>query len=750
MTTVRALLIAVEAYDPAARLPDLAGTVDRARRFRDWLVTVRKVDPGAILFCASPKVADAGFDATVDGITAAVTQLCDEGQDQTEQLFVFHTGHGLSVTEGGERADVVVASSYTPSGPSARSFLKLQELRRYLAEALGPGLHFWFVDACRVATNRPVPDQGYNPRRSRLGNATAYALYAAAPGAPARNASKFPAALVDALAGAGTAKVWRDKQWWVSFPRLVAAVREAVKPDPVDEDPGPDPGLIALLEGVPDVDCTADVRGAQATDRFVLRLSGGDRPIVRVDFSGPSHAFTVPPGDYFVELEGRRGPVGSVDPEPGAQVSLYVGRALVFDTTPAPPMAPAAAAPAAAPPQIVLEPDPARPDLAWQVRPAGGGPAVIAGAGRLRVRRPGMYDVSVIDHGEVIGRQTLGLRPGDRVRASDILKGATYLDRLWEPSAAGTPLIHLDRLIPGAGAGPAVADPDPALVLSLIGTAAICDIAPYADALSGLRTFDDLGPDAAAIYLLTKAEGLSAGVGADPLPTSAVPGAAGAYHQAWPVEPGPQRLRLSPVKGPEVVVATHALPGRATLVVVTGDSALTVRQYTLVPGHLALPGGGPGERGQPGNPLAETRFAQRVQRRFGDGRPCSTPDDDPADLAAWDRLVGGDWPDPLTALVAGYELVRRGWLDQQADAVHGLVSGLRQSCPGQVDIGIVDLDVLEALAAGRPVTVPGPALVLDGTLAGARPASEPGFETALDYGSPWTLWHRWPAPASTP
>ena len=90
---IRAVILAVENYGSVKSgglVSKLEGTLQDAGRFRDWLQQKKGVDPKDITFCADP---------TASQIAAAFRDLVDNGQNKTEELYVFFSGHGFSYND---------------------------------------------------------------------------------------------------------------------------------------------------------------------------------------------------------------------------------------------------------------------------------------------------------------------------------------------------------------------------------------------------------------------------------------------------------------------------------------------------------------------------------------------------------------------------------------------------------------------------------------------------------------------------
>ncbi|MEV4347096.1 hypothetical protein AB0J83_21785 [Actinoplanes sp. NPDC049596] len=193
-------------------------------------------------------------------------------------------------------------------------------------------------------------------------------------------------------------------------------------------------------------------------------------------------------------------------------------------------------------------------------------------------------------------------------------------------------------------------------------------------------------------------------------------------------ESGPHRLHLD--GGEQFAVATAALPGRVTLVVAPASAALPVFQYSLAgrPGALTV------------HFLEKVGFSAWVQRRFGQNREVISEHMPPRLQGLWRQLLSGDWPDPITVLVAGFELVRRGAHAADPADLRRLVGRLRNEYDEEL---LPDLGVLSALAHGRRPVRRSDAdpLLLDASTAIGIGGPPEGMAT--DYSGPWTMWRPW-------
>ena len=113
----RALIIGIETYPQAVDLaPAITGAAEGAAQFYDWVTTAKGVLPPDTYVCASGG-AYAGahrFGTEREAIVDAIAALVGAGQDQTDQLFVYFSGHGYGFKESLERraVDVLIGSDY--------------------------------------------------------------------------------------------------------------------------------------------------------------------------------------------------------------------------------------------------------------------------------------------------------------------------------------------------------------------------------------------------------------------------------------------------------------------------------------------------------------------------------------------------------------------------------------------------------------------------------------------------------------
>jgi len=152
----RALIIAVEDY-PLAQggvATKLPGTLQAGLDFKAWLEGKWRADRRAsgdteIVFCSSPTQAGSSAANSVD-VLESIYDLKERGRGMTEELYVFFSGHGFAfVDKPGHRADVLMSADFVNGKLSEASCFNLDMLIQWFRDHLGPGRHYYFIDACR-------------------------------------------------------------------------------------------------------------------------------------------------------------------------------------------------------------------------------------------------------------------------------------------------------------------------------------------------------------------------------------------------------------------------------------------------------------------------------------------------------------------------------------------------------------------------------------------------------------------------
>ena len=748
--TVRGLLIAVEEYDQDSGLARLPGTVQRALDFRTWLIGVKGAAPDDVLLCSSPRCAESAFGASDVEVLKAIKHLIDVGQDKTTELFVFHTGHGFqwSYNQWSDPDAVIVGETYQ-RGIGGRGCLRVPQLRTFLAHMLGGETHVWFVDACRVDSPEPVGDLNMpEGEAARLGTPDTNWIFASPGGAAARSNSAFVPALLAGLRGEGQTVTWIDTGYFVTFDRLSRRLESVLASESgeIDAHPKHEPTPLCPVADVPTVTCDIEVEDADPEDQFVVRLHGAPGQHT-VPFKGGQTTVAVRPGSYGPSVSYGTSDVVRVAPL-GNMIEIYEPITLRFRKGgPALPSARVTF-------DLDLGPDPdlhptLSRDVSIRIAAPSGDVLGEVGAGHSMSVAAGSYDVSLLERGTPIGSTWCTLEPGGHMRPSL----ATFI----QPSAAfcdvqsfTTPgpfmfALDLDKVMPQPGSEPdLLVDPDPALVLTVLGAASICDAAPYRDLIEGLPNLDDAGPGTSAIYVLdTPADGGDVEIAGIRAPLEPVAHLESIACAVVPVAPGPVLVGINhPELGP-LLLSSFALANRATLIVLARDEGrLSIRVHVLPIGHLA------GELYPRGAiPLAQfgllhaLRFADRVQRQYGRrGLEVAPEGGDGRDGMFLKALTNGVWPDPITPIMTVFAAIRSGALRDGARAMRRRVRQLRARFGD-----LPDLAVLEALVGGERRPLGGRPVLLDALLAANDVATsvgdDPG-EYALAYDTPWVMYRR--------
>jgi hypothetical protein len=712
----RALIIAIEHYPDMAdrHQATLPGTLQAGLDFKDWLVgkwAAQKDSQGhpietEIVFCSEPVVAStpgmpgqppiAGRPATRRDIVKAVRGLRDSGSNATEELFVFFSGHGFSFASPGRaKTHFILSADFETPELSAPSCLPLLELINWLRDHMGPGRHFYFIDACRnvLTAATVVPPSELLPIDPNApGGGRAYYLQSARTGVTAPAESAFVPALLRGLAGSGRAKQYLpdiDDAMVVHYGSLKEYLTLTLKDHRPsgdgDEDENPADALLQTIRPIPTVTCTVKVEDALAGDEMFVRIQRGRGAVEEIPFEPPSVQRELPVDDYRI---GVRIKDAAVDP---ASLQKFDG----FEGTPAVltfkrteglsvggglGMTPFEAG------ILALPPDEAAPR---------GGPAAAA------------WDVS-LPH-----RSIAALLPHDDA-------GVDFSESLGGPVTD----TDLDVWLAILGGGRILASH--ATDFSKIGPLPLCDF-----------TTESAG--ASPVYLLAafpEDRPLELSVSDDIVPQWQVVDPISAM-------PGVRHLRVSGAPGPKLVsiklpgsvtwtYASLAMANRATLLTLTldedGDARLS--QYLLPIGHLIdrLPGELPGYVRGRVSPLDDVRnlaTAGRAFRRRGDMARHM-----PSHL--FQELVGAKWVDPIGSAFVAYQALRRG----DKALVRHVAANMMTFFPELPDSAA--LAIRAGMTVARPPGIP---LILDGLRA------YPDFATwlplpagLLDGAGPWTAW----------
>lgn len=353
--TAHALIIAIEDYGQAAGMAKkLPNTLEAGKAFREWLkrkwaVEGRVEAETQVLFCSSPKQDD-GRGATMIDLIDCLKQLRDSAAGQADELFVFFSGHGFSFVDGGQRADVVMASNYVDRDSGALACVNLDWMIKWLADTLGHGRHYYFIDACRnpitgndvVVNARLLTDPA-----GGASQATVYVLQSTLADRFAATGTSFPKSLIDGLHGKGRAKVW-DSQvidaMQVKYDSLRRYLKDQLKPtqpitSSVSGPEGESEGVLAILRPVPTVRLTIDLAGGGAEPGEARIRRGRDTHAQPHVFNKWPQTILLEPDTYTIEVHPQRGALTGTNP---LRLDLYddFTHTLQFSAAPSAPPPP--------------------------------------------------------------------------------------------------------------------------------------------------------------------------------------------------------------------------------------------------------------------------------------------------------------------------------------------------------------------------------------------------------------------------
>lgn len=698
---VRALIIAIESY-PQSKTGGLAqtleGTLQAGRDFRDWLVAkwaAEGRDETQVLFCSEPPE-PGGSGAGREEILTALDDLKNQPSRTTEELYVFFSGHGFMFADRpGNRADVIIASDFKSAKMSGHCCFKLDKMILWLRSYMGPGKHFYFVDACRNtidATQIEVLDQPVFSDATQE-EPTTYVLQSTLNGAVARVDGLFHRALMNGLKGQGRAKVWdasRDDAMVVRYDTLRAHLSAAMKNQPIENSVqgrlGESDGVLSVLRPTPTCKVSIEIADLAVGATGTITFDGFRAGLKNMPVSSASTTIDLEPDRYRIEavIKGE-----ALDPS-NMMVEIYEDINVSFykrKTT-------------------------------------------------TTLRRPAAeYINAYIGHANqslTLAMNTyLGYAINITLHDEDNLPMRSIRNIL----TRGQAFYFLDTLrMP-------ILEPDLDVWLALIGSDRIVGSTEQHKKIAKLplHDFSSERPGASPIYLLAgleKRARLSVGLSTDSRPewrkTTAVKGMAGVYEHVRATTPGPQLLSFSggPFKAPWTI-ATQTMANRATLVTLTIDKAGQPRvgQYLLPIEHLieAFPSD---IRGL----IARRNMLEDAYRLAQASRAFRNRKDIEAALTheALSDLLYAKWLDPIAAAMAAYELIRRGSKDELQQMVRNMTTYFDT---------LPDTAALARLLGKTRLKPGGAPLFLDGVRAFTdRDGALPLPRAKLDYAGPWTVW----------
>ena len=373
---------------------------------------------------------------------------------------------------------------------------------------------------------------------------------------------------------------------------------------------------------------------------------------------------------------------------------------------------------------------------------------VLKGAGGLDEKvAPGEYVVRLVERGVTVSRRNVTLKAGERktvnllARPKDKVRD-TIIKAVGAETVSGASVFSEHALGPLASA-------DLALWLSLFGASRILGTPGEFSKLGRLKleTFDDVREGESVVYLLAGFEkssggfgvGLSSGAEVEWESPREVEGLYRIYERRFAAESGARLLSLKLPDQPPATFALHCLPNRATLAAVAEDKEgrLTFHQFLLPLRHL-FEHLGPSVQAYAGrNTLGVVRTMAFAQSQFARKRSVQKLLQE-SDPEVWQDLVNHTWLDPLMALIAAYDIVRHGTIEQGRTLLGLMNSSLRRDFEGMGDVEAI------AKLIGAEWGVPkSPPLLPDGVLAfddAQQREMLPLSPDRLDYKSPWTAW----------
>ena len=745
----RGLVIAIENYplSDGSLARKIDGAAAAGANFTEWLTGVKGVLPKDIFVCSDggsyPDAAQR-FGIERERILDAIVELVKQGQDATEELFVFFSGHGFTFQDAPSRraVAVLVAGDFATASDSGTKCLDLAEAQTKLWNILGGRNHYYFIDACRNVLNEGdielIPFGRKLGRTAQRGMPDRFTLYSSKFGEPAEIESPFAGALLDGLHGKGRAKGYTPAgDLFVSFPLLKKYVETRMAGRKIDEakDASGD-GFIIQIQPVPAYQCSIRVADAGPEDEFEARLGVVGQPgcIANQKFTGPQFKLPYSPGDLTLNVYQNNTRLDRVDPPLGVLLDFYDDCTAVFRQ-------PAGGLESAivAGPQVACFTSPQ--ELTVRATNLHTGDITLIEGGDTRPLHEGTWEFSVLERGssiakrvdDVVGGEDLSfdLPPAgaDPVRGS-IVSALPYND-------PGRSVVEFSGSLEGS-----IANPDLGLWLTVMAAAHIFNPGEFSKLqVLPLANFDGVDAGQSAIYVISALphqDTVIAAVNGKWRQLEAVPGLDHVLHLSVPAQPGPGFISVRLQGGETRTLTSWNLANRVTLIVLSEDDRgrLTVSQFMLpvrrLLGELSAP-----ERGYlENNPVLQlVRTSYGFQQTFSRGRMLAPPDK--LERQRYDALLRAEWIDPVTSLVVCYDAIRRGEQPLLDSVRNCLLPALRDYCMSIPDVSAI----AEQLATG-PASVPDtPPLFTEGLFAYPDWIDHlPYPARKLDYGSVWTTW----------
>jgi len=745
--TFRALIIGIEQYPDvrdgsiAKSLPE---TSKSASDFRDWLLAklmaegVNAADTHLLL----QPVARGLNRGDLGGHPDRDSRDQEQGPERHGGILLLLQRTRLFIRRGRNPFRHAVASDFKSTTLSGGACLNLDKTIYWIRQHLGPGRHYYFVDACRnVLDETQIRPGGLllpsNPQSSE--EASTYVLQSANQGGVAAADGVFSDVLVSGLRGKGSAKTWDDRYddaMVVRYDSLRKHMQDALKPREIYGTfagvQGPEDAIFTTLRPVPTATCTVELDDAIAgAGGTIVCVGRRNATPLRTPVAGKSTGVRLTPDWYRVSFESAG--TGSVAAGP-VNVEMYDDTKLRLPV--AGPAGQANLNEIADGPltEIVLP-----IGTSIELRDAASGTSTeFSGSVQRRIPKGRYSAVFRDDRARVVKRTDINIGDGNAV--VDIGN--------WRASAPHVSIA--DKFPPdprgvdfSESLGAPVSDPDLDLWLAIIGGGRILGSAPFVDyskiAKLPLVDFSEEAPGSSPIYVLAAFEDVA---------TRFDVGLSQAAEASWTTAkepdgmPGIRHCLLRPPAGQQLIsfringrapyrVASLRSENRAKLVTVTldQDNSQRISQYLLPIGKL-LPELNQDVRAriERRNQLSDVRLLAQSARAFRRRRDVWKTVSD----YALNDVLDSKWVDPIASALAAYELLRRGRSDLISVVVQNMITYFPE---------LPDTRALAVLAGRLPVEYGGVPFFLDGLRA------FPGIEqilplpaSKLDYNSPWTAW----------
>ncbi|HEX3254000.1 MAG TPA: caspase family protein [Pyrinomonadaceae bacterium] len=748
----RAFIIAIEDYPNSTMLAQtLPNTNKDADEFRNWLITEKQVDPASILACASPACGWRTTGTTHDEIVDELKELSTKWkEDNNDELYFYFSGHGFSYKADSTTIfiDAFVASDFVNTDDSGDACFQFQEIQKKLWSSLGPGNHFYFIDACRNQISEDdieVPIIGKKFPLSSRGNSKYYVLYSTALGEVAKTNSGFTKFVLQGLKGAGIAKKWDAGKMFVTFERLRDYVKAKLKYQDIEAMVFADgDGFIKELSPVPQYDCEVIVTNGADDDSFDLQISNELITPISRKFQGRSCKVPLKPFDYYLNITHPSAAVVQIDPPPPGPLSLYDPVVVKFKKERIMRSGGSGARTVSVPggtATVTLE---AAPFTEISLEHEASGKKFFNHEVLTAQLSPGTYTAQVIERGTEIQRRSITVEAGKDLVVDLLARPESNVRTSIVNSLSHAPTFRYAEFSETLGP---MANWDLSLWLAVFGASHIVSDPEKFRMLRNLpiESFSDVNEGASPVYVLggfEKSEGpfmaaVSEGANVVWEPLKKVDTLEGIYEKRIDTKPGSQLLSFKVEKQTPVTIAIHGLRNRATFVTFAEDTdgRLKIHQY-LLPIHRLFQYLAPEVFGYLDyTPLSVVRTMALAQSRFANNHEVA-PGADPEQKRDWDALMYGKWLDPIMSLIACYEIIRRGQVNEQSNLLKVVIGNLRRYFAG-----IPDTEVI-AHQLGMGATIPNEApLLMDGVLALDHPEDcLPLSVSRLDYSSPWTTW----------